>query len=100
MNFASGKCVIRENAGPSGSLRTESAATAILQYLNIPMQGFNSSPVQLRLNPYCQAGLPSGACMKLYPLEEGSPCLIMRQALTLADDATTLVALAAYLSAQ
>ena len=59
----SAKRVIYGNADSSGSLDTDKAAQAVLQYRNTPIQGIGLSPAQLLLHRHLRDFVPAQPCL-------------------------------------
>ena len=55
----SAKRIIYGNTDPQGSLDTDKAARAVLQYRNTPIQGIGLSPAQLLLHRHLRAFIPA-----------------------------------------
>ncbi|XP_045101471.1 uncharacterized protein K02A2.6-like [Portunus trituberculatus] len=53
----SAKRLLRANTGAGGSLDTDRAAVALLQYLNTPLRGINKSPAQLAMGRQLRDGV-------------------------------------------
>ena len=54
----SAKRLLRANTGVGGSLDSDSAAVALLQYLNTPLRGVDKSPAQLAMGRQLRDGIP------------------------------------------
>lgn len=56
------KRLLRGNIGEDGSLDTDSASLALLQYLNTPLRDINKSPAQLATGRQLRDGVPAVTC--------------------------------------
>ncbi|XP_076063459.1 uncharacterized protein LOC143038319 [Oratosquilla oratoria] len=56
------KRVLRGNISADGSLDTDNASLALLQYLNTPLRDINKSPAQLATGRQLRDGVPAIAC--------------------------------------
>lgn len=54
------KRIIQCNTGGGGTLDTDKASLALLQYLNSPLRGINKSPAQLAAGRQLRDGVPTG----------------------------------------
>jgi hypothetical protein len=59
----SAKRILRDNLAPNGSLNTDAAARALLQYRNTPLQYIGLSPSQLLFHRKLRDGLPTNPMM-------------------------------------
>ena len=62
LGVKSAQCIICDNAPPNGSLNTNAATRAILQYCNTPLPEMNLSPAQILFHRQLCVHLPVNSC--------------------------------------